>query len=317
MKWATYLSSTDDREHAALLVDGELFALDGERQLIDLIGSPSALEDAAGLARSRPFEVVPVDGARLLSPIPRPPSVRDFMAFENHYVTSMNALGVPVNPVYYQQPVFYFQNPAAILGAHDPVHLAPGSTKFDYELEVAAIIGRPASNVTPSQAGSHIAGYTVLCDWSARDLQEDELTMAIGPAKAKDTATSMGPYLVTPDEIQHLELGNGFDLAMTASVNGAEYSSGRWSDQFWTFPELISYAARGTSLRTGDVIGAGTVGTGCILELARVHGEAKFPWLRAGDSVTLAIDELGAIRAELVTAEELHPLRPPGAQAPR
>jgi len=308
VKWATYLSATDGGEHPALLDGDMLFALGGTRQLVDLIVSPEALADAAEEASNKPFEVVPARTARLLAPVPRPPSVRDFMAFENHYVTSIEAMGLSPNPIYYEQPVFYFQNPAAILGPHEPVPLAPGSHRFDYELEVAAIIGAPASNVSPEDASAHIVGYTVFCDWSARDLQGPEMAMAIGLGKAKDTATSIGPYLVTADEIEDRRRANGFDLKMTASVNDVPYSEGNWADQFWSFSNLIAYASRGTTVRTGDVIGSGTVGTGCILELSQVHGEKEFPWLRAGDRVTLEIEGLGEIRTSIVEGDPVHPL---------
>ncbi len=308
MKWATYRSSVDGQEHAALYDGGLLRALRGERQVIDLIGSPAALAEAAREVGEDPFEVVAADTARLLAPIPRPPSVRDFMAFENHYVTSMNALGLPTNPVYYRQPVFYFQNPAAIQGPSQPVPIAPGSRQFDYELEVAAIVGMPASNVTPAEASAHIAGYTILCDWSARGLQAAEMTMSIGPAKAKDTATSLGPFLVTPDELEDKRARHGFDTRMTAAVNGVIYSEGNWADQFWSFADLLSYASRGTTLRTGDIIGAGTVGTGCILELSAVHGPGAYPWLEIGDQVTLRVEGLGEISTSISPAAHVHPL---------
>ncbi|GAB3150548.1 hypothetical protein GCM10027258_48760 [Amycolatopsis stemonae] len=308
VKWATYRSPADDKEHAALFEGGTLHGLRGDRQLIDLIGSPAVLAEAAREAGDDPFEVVPAGVAQLLPPIPRPPSIRDFMAFENHYVTSMTAMGLPTNPVYYQQPVFYFQNPAALRGPHETVPIAPGSRQFDYELEVAAIVGAPATNVSPAEAPAHIAGYTIFCDWSARDLQAAEMTMAIGPGKAKDTATSLGPFLVTPDEIEGKRSGEGFDLKMTASVNGVLYSEGNWADQFWSFADLLSYASRGTTLQTGDVIGSGTVGTGCILELAKVHSGAEYPWLDAGDQVTLSVENLGEIRASITQAAPFHPL---------
>ncbi|MEV8376394.1 fumarylacetoacetate hydrolase family protein [Kribbella sp. NPDC056861] len=317
MKWATYRSAVDGQEHAALYDDGLLHALRGERQLIDLIGSPEALTEAAREVGADPLEVVSADTARLLAPIPRPPSVRDFMAFENHYVTSMNALGLPTNPVYYRQPVFYFQNPVAIQGPSEPVPIAPGSRQFDYELEVAAIVGPPASNVTPAEASAHIAGYTILCDWSARDLQAAEMTMSIGPGKAKDTATSLGPFLVTPDELEGRRGGRGFDVRMTAAVNGVVYSEGNWADQFWSFTDLLSYASRGTTLRTGDIIGAGTVGTGCILELGAVHGAEAYPWLEIGDQVTLRVEGLGQISTSISPGAPVHPLNSNSSVADR
>jgi 2-keto-4-pentenoate hydratase/2-oxohepta-3-ene-1,7-dioic acid hydratase in catechol pathway len=310
MRWATFRTSTHTTPLTGLVRDRTVHALPPTQTLVDVIADGDEGQAAAAeLALAQPFAVFELDAVTLSAPIPRPPSVRDFMAFENHYVTSMAALGVPTNPLYYRQPVFYFSNPAAIQGPNDDVRIAPGSHSLDYELEVAAVIGRSGGNLSPDRAEDHIAGYTVLCDWSARDLQEAEMTFAIGPAKAKDTATSLGPYLVSRDELAPHATGNGYDLAMTARVNGEQYSSGNWSSLYWPFADLIAYASRGTTLLPGDVIGAGTVGTGCIIELSRVHGSDRFPYLVEDDEVELTIAQLGSIRATVRRGEELIPLR--------
>ncbi|MCW2721040.1 fumarylacetoacetate hydrolase family protein [Pseudonocardia sp.] len=305
MRWATYVSPLAGTERPALVVDGVLHGLRGDEQLIDLLDRlPAAAEQAV----ADPLEVVPEAGVVLRAPVPVPPSIRDFMAFEEHVVTSMQAIGQELHPTWYEIPVFYFTNPAAVLGPHDAVEISPGSEMFDYELEVAAVIGTPGSDLDPADAASHIAGYTILCDWSARDLQMREMALGLGPAKGKDSATSLGPYLVTPDELGSL------DLAMTASVNGTPYSAGNLSDLYWSFAQLVAYASRGTRLVPGDVIGSGTVGTGCILELSRVHGTEKYPWLAAGDEVRLEVAGLGAQVARVEPARELKPL---GARARR
>lgn len=310
MRWATFRTATAPTPLTGLVRNDMIHALPPGETLVDVIADGHDGQAAAAeRALTQPFGVFEPADVTLLAPIPRPPSVRDFMAFENHYVTSMAALGVPTNPLYYRQPVFYFSNPAAVQGPAEDVRIAPGSTCLDYELEVAAVIGRAGSNISPDQAEHHIAGYTILCDWSARDLQEAEMTFAIGPAKAKDTATSLGPHLVTPDELAPHAAGNGFDLAMTASVNGTQYSSGNWSSLYWPFSDLIAYASRGTTLLPGDVIGAGTVGTGCIIELARVHGSDRYPYLVEDDVVELDVQQLGSIRATVQPADELIPLR--------
>lgn len=310
MRWATFATPDAPTPLAGLLKDGALHALPPTVTLIDVIAAGDDGQAAAAeRALREPFGVYEPGKVHLLAPIPRPPSVRDFMAFENHYVTSMEALGVPTNPLYYEQPVFYFSNPAAIQGPYDDARIAPGSSCYDYELEVAAVIGRGGSNISPDRAEDHVAGYTLFCDWSARDLQEDEMTFHIGPAKAKDTATSLGPYLVSPDELAPFKAEKGFDLAMSASVNGKQYSSGNWSSIYWSFSDLIAYASRGTTLVPGDVIGAGTVGTGCIVELSRVHGLDAYPYLVENDVVELTVAELGSIRATLTGAEELIELR--------
>lgn len=305
MRWATYLSPTDGADHAALLHEGALHGLRGPQRLIDLLGDRGELLAAAGeRALADPLEVVPESDAVLRAPIPQPPSIRDFMAFEEHVVTSMQAIGQQLDPDWYEIPVFYFTNPAAVLGPHDDVHVSPGSTAFDYELEVAAVVGAAGADLDPAVAGAHIAGYTILCDWSARDLQMREMRLGLGPAKGKDSATTLGPHLVTPDELGDL------DLAMTASVNGTPYSAGRLSDLYWNFDQLLAYASRGTRLVPGDVIGSGTVGTGCILELSRVHGEERYPWLLPDDRVRLEVDGLGAIDSRIVTGAAPHPLGP-------
>ncbi|MGH3165062.1 MAG: fumarylacetoacetate hydrolase family protein, partial [Trebonia sp.] len=256
----------------------------------------------------RPAEFVPLDQAELRAPVPVPPSIRDFMAFENHAVTSIEAIGGKLSPVWYEVPAFYFTNPGAVRGPRDPVPVPPGSAAFDYELEVAAVIGTPGEDIGVEDAGRHIAGFMLLCDWSARDLQEHEMTIGLGPAKGKDTATSFGPWLVTPDELADVRTGGGYDLTMTAEVNGRRYSAGNWSALYWTFEQMIAYASRGARLRAGDVIGAGTVGTGCILELSRVHGPDAYPWLVPGDRVRLAVDRLGSIDAAIVPGAAVRPL---------
>jgi len=298
----TYVSPRDGRERAGALRDG---AIHGVREpLIDLL----ARQGLASVVD--PVEIVPQVDARLRAPVPSPPSIRDFMAFEEHVVTSMHAIGREVDPVWYEIPVFYFTNPAAVRGPRDPVEIAPGSAAFDYELEVAAVIGRPGANIPVAAAAEHIGGYTILCDWSARDLQELEMRVGLGPAKGKDTATSFGPWLVTPDELEDRRTGKAFDLAMTASVNGTEYSAGNLADLHWSFEQMISFASRGTELRAGDVIGSGTVGSGCILELSRVHGTESFPWLRPGDRVQVEVERLGSLESTIAPALTLDPQWP-------
>jgi 2-keto-4-pentenoate hydratase/2-oxohepta-3-ene-1,7-dioic acid hydratase in catechol pathway len=311
MRWVTYTSPLDGSERAGVLGERGVHGGPPGTSLTGLIEQGEAGLTAAGRALlSRPDELVPLDAARLRSPIPLPPSIRDFMAFENHAVTSIEAIGGTLSPAWYQIPAFYFTNPAAVRGPREPVPVSPGSTAFDYELEVAAVIGTPGENISVKDAERHIAGFMVLCDWSARDLQEHEMAIGLGPAKGKDTATSFGPWLITPDELADVRTAHGYDLAMTAEVNGRRYSAGNWSTLYWTFAQMIAYASRGTRLRPGDVIGSGTVGTGCILELSRVHGSGDYPWLRPGDHVSLAIERLGSIDAAILPAAAEEPLQP-------
>ena len=215
-----------------------------------------------------------LEAVRLRAPIPRPPSVRDFYAFERHVRTARAQRGLEMAPEWYRIPVFYFSNPAAILGPDDEVSFPEESSAWDYELEAAVVIG----------GEGRIAGLTVLNDWSARDLQKMEMAVGLGPAKGKDFATSLGPVVVTPDELGDLA------LEMTARVNGEERSRGNLGELHWSWDELVAHAARNTRLVPGDVLGSGTVGTGCILE----HGDGR--WLRPGDAVELEIDRIGILR---------------------
>jgi fumarylacetoacetate (FAA) hydrolase len=216
-----------------------------------------------------------LDEVRLLAPVPRPPSVRDFYAFEQHVRNAARVTGRPGVPdEWYEIPAFYFSNPAAIYGPDDEVPYPRGSTELDYELEAAAVIG----------AHGRIAGFTVMNDWSARDLQRREMRIGLGPAKGKDFATSLGPLLVTPDELGDLR------LEMVARVNGEERSRGNLGDMYHSWEAIVEHAARNTELRPGDVLGSGTVGTGCILE----HGDGR--WLQRGDEVELEVEGIGVLR---------------------
>ena len=307
MRWVTYRSPSDDLERVGVLEsDDRVHGSLELSALVDLIGDgDEALTSTAERILSDPLEVLDLTSARLTAPIPRPPSIRDFMAFEEHVVTSMGAIGQQVDPAWYELPVFYFTNPSAVLGPHDDVAISPGSTAFDYELEVAAVVGRPGRDLRPEDAWQHIAGWTILCDWSARDLQAHEMRVGLGPAKGKDSATSLGPWLATADEVGDL------DLAMTASVNQRPCSAGRLSDLYWSFAQMLAYASRGTTLVTGDIIASGTVGTGCLLELSRVHGEDAYPWLLPGDRVRLEVERLGTIEVRVTPAAPLVSLGPP------
>ena len=236
----------------------------------------------------------------MLAPIPRPPSVRDFYAFEQHVRTARERRGLQMEPDWYELPVFYFSNPGSIVGDADDVAVPPDCHELDFELEVAAVVGRPGRDLDAGTATAHIAGFTVMNDWSARDLQRREMKLNLGPAKGKDFATTLGPFLVTPDELSDVVSGNAYDLTMTAAVNGREYSRASLADIHWSFGELAAYASRGTWLRPGDILGSGTCGTGCILELALVHGAESFPWLSPGDVVSLSVDRLGSISNRVV-----------------
>jgi len=207
-------------------------------------------------------------------PVLQPPSVRDFYAFEQHVKTARASRGLDVPEEWYELPVFYFSNPAAIYGPGDAIPKPPDTNELDYELEVAAMIG----------AEGQIGGFTIMNDWSARDLQRAEMRVGLGPSKGKDFATSLGPILVTPDEF------DGSRGTMVARVNGEERSRGNLADLHHSWDAIVAHAARNTRLLPGDVLGSGTVGTGCILE----HGDGR--WLQPGDVVELEIEGIGILR---------------------
>jgi fumarylacetoacetate (FAA) hydrolase len=235
----------------------------------------------------------------LLTPV-HPPSFRDFYAFEAHVKNARKHRGLEMVPEWYEQPVFYFSNAASIVGHEAPIRKPPDTNALDYELEIGAIIGREGGDIDPVDADDYIAGFTIVNDWSARDLQMKEMKVGLGPAKGKDFATSIGPFLVTPDELAERivdnKRGNQYDLTMLARVNGEEYSRGSLRDMNWTFAELIAQASRNTVLKPGDLIGSGTVGTGCIVEFP----EGTRPWLQAGDVVELEVERLGVLRNSIL-----------------
>lgn len=236
---------------------------------------------------------VPADGVRLVAPIRRPPSVRDFYAFEQHVRTAREGRGLQMDPDWYQLPVFYFSNPATILGPDDAVPM-PRTQALDYELEVAAVVGVDASDLDEAHALDAIVGYTIFNDFSARDLQRREMALGLGPAKGKDFASALGPFLVTPDELGGTPQRPA--AAMVARVNGEEWSRGDLADIHHTFAAMVAYASRDSRIRPGDVIGSGTVGTGCILELSLTGGAQRYPWLQTGDVVELEVEGIGVLR---------------------
>ena len=236
---------------------------------------------------------VPVDSVRLLAPVRRPPSIRDFYAFEQHVRTAREGRGLEMNPDWYELPVFYFSNPHTVLGPDDAVAM-PRTDALDYELEVAAVIGVDGQDLSEADALDAIVGYTIFNDFSARDLQRREMALGLGPAKGKDFASALGPFLVTPDEMKGSRERPA--ATMVARVNGDEWSRGELADIHHPFGALVAYASRDARVRPGDVIGSGTVGTGCILELSLTGGAEAYPWLQPGDVVELEVQGIGVLR---------------------
>ena len=306
----TYRHAGATLDRTGMISNDQVRGLEPEMTLLSLLGDDGErLASAADRAERDPFEVVGLDGVQLRAPVTSPPTVRDFYAFEQHVRTARQRRGLEMDPDWYELPVFYFSNPYCIVGPDDDVPIAPGALEMDFELEVAAIVGRAGANLSPEEAERHIAGYCVMNDWSARDVQRREMKLSMGPVKGKDFATSLGPMLVTPDELDDRRSGASFDLAMTARVNGREYSRASLADIHWSFAQMLSYASRGTRVAPGDVIGSGTCGTGCILELSLVHGADAYPWLQEGDVVEVEVERLGVLRNRVAAAQSLQPLR--------
>ncbi|WP_206796003.1 fumarylacetoacetate hydrolase family protein [Amycolatopsis sp. MtRt-6] len=285
MRFATY--EHGGTVHAGVVSGDGVHAFPAGVTVLDLVRGEQAVPSGPS---------VPLADVRLLPPL-EPPSVRDFVAFEEH-VEGMVAPG-SVPPEWYEAPTFYFTNPCALVGAHDDVPIPPGSRLFDFELEVAAVLGPDA-----------IFGYTILNDWSARDLQRREMKVNLGPAKGKDSATTLGPWLVTADELEPYRDADGFlALDMRVAVNGVEVGQDLLSNMGWPFEELAAYAARGTRLRAGDVLGSGTCGNGgCLAELWG-RGRTREP-LRPGDVVEMTVEGIGTIRNTVVDGGTLPPVRP-------
>jgi 2-keto-4-pentenoate hydratase/2-oxohepta-3-ene-1,7-dioic acid hydratase in catechol pathway len=220
----------------------------------------------------------------LLKPVD-PVAMRDFMVFEEHVLPAWRQSGMSRGPdVWYSQPIGYFSNGATIRGPRDPIAIPGGSQRLDFELEVGAVMSRDACSVTPEQAAGYIAGFLVLCDWSARDLQFHEMDGRLGPFKGKDFGSSLGPVFVTPDELDGHRSGKGYDLLMTSAVNGRRYGSDRWSSAYWSFEELISYSSWNSRLEAASLLSIELMGDIRATVSAPQHG--PWPGLREAGRVS-------------------------------
>jgi fumarylacetoacetate (FAA) hydrolase len=284
-----------DGEAIVPVADGQ-----GRAGLEAVLDLAMAANDDPELRPSPDGEPVQLAGTRLLAPVVEPPSIRDFYAFEQHVRTARARRGLEMHPDWYELPVFYFANPAAVLGPGDPVAVPPRSAELDYELEVACVLGLAGENLRLQDADRMVAGFMVMNDWSARDVQRREMQLSLGPAKGKDFATSLGPVLVTTGEFAPGGLREVPSAVMVARVNGVEWSRANLDGLWWSFAEMLVYASEAAPLRRGDVLGSGTCGTGCILELSLVHGAEKYPYLQPGDEVELEVSGLGVLANRVV-----------------
>lgn len=309
MRFATVTYEGDAA--CGVVLDDVWCPIPGGVSLTELLRSGGdALPEAARRARDSGVRV-PLDGLRLLPPL-TPPTVRDFVAFEEHVAGVRRSVdgvaGVP--PEWYEAPAFYFTNPHSLVGASDDVAVPPGCRRLDFELEVAAVVGREGRDLTPEQARDHIAGYTLFNDWSARDLQASEMRVGLGPAKGKDFASTLGPWLVTPDELEPYRDADGFlALSLVAELNGQEVGRDLLSNMAWPFEDLLAHASRGTPVRPGDVLGSGTCGNGgCLAELWGRNGHEDPPPLGPGDVVTLTAEGIGTVSNTVVAGTEPPPV---------
>jgi fumarylacetoacetate (FAA) hydrolase len=321
MKLVSYLK--DEHEQLALLVNDVLFDTDDLHP--DLPSSMGMFlnywEDYFPLAKAMNLSVlngkisevrgIRVETAALLAPVPQPSSCRDAYAFRQHVVAARRNRKVEMIPEFDQFPVFYFTNHHSIQGPGEVVCMPDHFEKLDFELECAIVISKAGRNITAAEADQHIGGFMIMNDLSARRLQIEEMALNLGPAKGKDFATVIGPWLVTPDELEELMVaakpghtGQAYNLRMTCSVNGVQVSEGNVSDMDWTFAEIIERCSYGVNLFPGDVIGSGTVGTGCFLELNGT-GKLQNPayeeqWLKEGDVIEMEIQGLGKLANTIV-----------------
>ena len=271
--------------------DGDTLVGELEGERVHRVAAPSMTAWLSGEGRERMGEPADLDALMTLAPVPEPPSVRDFYAFERHVAAGARLRGTQVAPYWYEAPAFYFSNAASILGPGEPLPRPAGTDRLDFELEIAAVIG----------ADGEIAGFTLMNDWSARDVQALEVTVGLGPHKAKDFGTSLGPHLVTVDELPYE--GGRLRLEASVIVNGHHVTTGDAAEQHFAWPEIVAHAARGTRLRPGDVLGSGTLAGGCLQELGPLPegaGGDGQRWLEPGDVVALDAEGLGRLETPVV-----------------
>ncbi len=321
MKLVTYLKG--DSEQLSLMYNGMLYDLDQLHPELpahmsmflqywdDYYPLALAAERQFIEGRINPIAGFSMETASIMAPVPHPTSCRDGYAFRQHVAAARRNRKVDMIPEFDQYPIFYFTNHNSIQGPGPILCMPDHFEKLDFELEAAIVINRTGRNIPAAKADEYIGGLMIMNDMSARRLQMEEMLLNLGPAKGKDFCTVIGPMLVTTDELSNYEVpckpghtGKSWNLTMTCSVNGIEVSSGSVADMDWTFAEIIERCSYGVTMQPGDVIGSGTVGTGCFLEL---NGTGKLndpnyveQWLQAGDVVEMTIDGLGKLSNTIV-----------------
>lgn len=302
MKFITFTNREQQQRAGILMNDSVIdlnFASNGElpETMADFIKNQSLyIPVVQSLLETKDLPSINLKNIQLTAPLPNPTSFRDFVAFETHVKNATKRSGDTVAPEWYEMPIFYFSNPNAMKGPEEEVKRPSRCIRLDYELELACVIGKEGKNIKASEAEDYIFGYTILNDWSARDIQMKEMKVLLGPAKGKDFATSIGPYIVTKDELEPYRVGQRFNLEMTAKVNGEVLSKGNFKDIYYTFGDMIERASEDVTLYPGDIIGSGTVGFGCLMEL----GKEVHRWLEPGDEVELTITGLGSLTNKII-----------------
>lgn len=280
-------------------------------ELPDLFAGDGRLADAAATALRTRHSVTPPATAGLMAPL-GPPTVRDFATFPGHTAGIVKALdpagGIP--PEFWEIPTSYFSNPYATIGPHDDVPVPPGTQRFDYEPEVAAVVGAAGRDLSVEQAASHIAGLVMMHDFPARDARFHDMRTRLGAANGKDTATALGGFFVTADELAERHSGASFDLTMEVRVNGELLGSDRLDNMVWSFEALAAYASRGTWIRPGDLLGSGTRQGGRLAEMWGRHGYDFHRPLQPGDTVTTTVDLLGGAQNRVIAGAEPHDILP-------
>ena len=325
MKFVSFLNS-DNQERLGLYINGKVADLQKSGSQLGITvpsdilslmrGGDDALNNAREIERQlKANDFTAETPAKMLAPVPHPTSCRDGYAFRQHVASARKNRGVDMIPAFDEFPIFYFTNHNAVMGEGDVVVEQDHLHKLDFELEIAIVVGKYGKNVTAEEADDYIFGYTIMNDLSARLLQMEEMTLNLGPAKGKDFATVIGPWLVTPDELEEYKIatpkGNIYKLSMKAFHNGTQVSQGNTKDITYSFAEILERVSYGVEIQPGEVIGSGTVGTGCYLELngtwaneAKAKGEDFTPiWLEDGDDITLEITGLGTLKNKIVLSD--------------
>jgi len=318
MKLLTYRTNNLETHQIGVLINQLVYNLNnyfGNISLVELIQIKDYKDQVASFISNNDCLKHDINDITVLATIPKPNSFRDAYAFKEHVATARKNRGAEMIAEFDQFPVFYFSNHNAIFGGGQEIELMPDHFhKLDYELEFAIIIGKRGKNILSKDADKYIAGFCILNDLSARELQMEEMKLNLGPAKGKDFANVLGPYLVTSDELENKSIdtpfGKKYDLKMRCFVNGELLSEGNAKDMNWTFAEIIERASYGVELSAGDIIGSGTVGTGCLLELngsgKKIDPDYKERWIKEGDEIEMQIEGLGKIINKIKRSDSNH-----------